>query len=247
MRQVPILMYHWFRPAGEPSRSRSPQLEIEPALFDRQIAALAARGYRTVPLDEVLAGRKSPGSIVITFDDGTRDFWEHARPTLQRHGFTATLFVVTGHVGGMSEWDAALGEPPRPLLDWEQIGALYAGGFEIGSHTHRHRELTALDDAAAEEELALSREVLAQRLGRPPRFLAWPRGAYHERHKRLARHVGYDGACAVILGLDDLWRSDPYNLKRMTIKGTEAMGRFGLRVLLAHRVRFDAAGPAAAP
>ena len=43
MNQIPILMYHWFRSADEPSRSRSPQLEITPELFDRHLSLLRER------------------------------------------------------------------------------------------------------------------------------------------------------------------------------------------------------------
>ena len=112
MTQCPILMYHWFRPGGARSVSRSPQLEITPETFGRQLAALADDGYRTVSLGRALGldGEDSlpPRPIVITFDDGTLDFWEHAKPALDRYGFSATLFVVTGHVGGQSTWDRAL-------------------------------------------------------------------------------------------------------------------------------------------
>ena len=54
----------------------------------------------------------------------------------------------------------------------------------------------------------------------------------------MARRAGYDGACAVILGWRDLWRSDPYALKRMTIKGTETLRRFNLRLRLATSIRY---------
>ena len=35
--QCRVLMYHWFRREGEPSKSRSPQLEITPELFAEQM------------------------------------------------------------------------------------------------------------------------------------------------------------------------------------------------------------------
>lgn len=248
MRQCPILMYHWFRPAGVPSRSRSPQLEMEPELFERQMAFLDGAGYRTVSLERALglAGAPLPERpVVLTFDDGTLDFWQHARPVLERHGFTATLFVVSGSVGGRSDWDGDLGEPARPLMGWDRIRELHAAGFEIGSHTHTHRPLTDLGDADARSELDRSFRVLAEELGDPPKFLAYPRGSYDTRHKRLAREAGYAGACAVILHWGDLWRADRYELKRMTIKGVESMTRFRLRLGLCRLVRLRDGGAAA--
>lgn len=234
-------MYHWMRPRGTRSRSRSPQLEITPELFERQMTRLRDSGYEPVSLSRAMSGGGGaalpPRPVVITFDDGTLDFWEHARPVLERLGFTATLFVVAGHVGGHSTWDRHLGEPDRPLMSWEQIRQLHEQGFEIGSHTHNHRTLTELSEGDALSELVRSRRALEDRLGRPPEFLAYPRGFYDERHKRLAREVGYTGACSVILRWRDLWRSDRYALKRMTIKGTESMLDFRLRLWLCRFVR----------
>jgi peptidoglycan/xylan/chitin deacetylase (PgdA/CDA1 family) len=235
-------MYHWLRPKGVPSSSRSPQLEITPELFGRQMAMLSRAGYRPVPLGRAVraGGDEAPPrrSIVITFDDGTLDFWEHAKPILARHGFTATLFVVTGQVGGHSAWDRELGEPDRPLMSWDQIRQLHRAGFEIGSHTHTHRPLTELTEAEVRSELDRSRRTLADELGAVPQFLAYPRGFYTDRHKRLAREAGYAGACAVILRWRDLWRSDPYALKRMSVKGDESMFRFRMRLALCRLVRY---------
>jgi peptidoglycan/xylan/chitin deacetylase (PgdA/CDA1 family) len=238
MRQPPILMYHWFREAGRPSSSRSPQLEITRALFERQMTTLRRRGWSAVPLREALSTRpaESRRTVALTFDDGTADFWTHARPVLASHGFRATLFVVTGHVGGESTWDRALGEPPRVLLDWDRLARLRDEGHEIGSHTRSHRVLLELDSRAARSEMVASRQDLAERLGTPPRFLAYPRGFFRDEHKRMARESGYEGACAVILRWGDLGGADRYALRRMTVKGTESMLRFRLRLLLASRV-----------
>ena len=130
MRQPPILMYHWFRRSSELSQSRSPQFEITPELFERQMTCLRRRGYESVSLSEMFGGKALPKKpIVITFDDGTLDFWEFGRPILQACGFTATLFVVTQYVGTESSWEADVGEPARRLMDWDQLRALAAAGL----------------------------------------------------------------------------------------------------------------------
>ena len=205
---------------------------------------LSRAGYESVPLKIAATGSDHAAwparPVVITFDDGTLDFWEHALPVLERVGFTATLFVVTGYVGGRSSWDRDLGEPDRPLMSWDQIRRLHGQGFEFGSHTHNHRPLTELSEEQARQELTRSRQALEDRLGVAPQFLAYPRGLYDDRHKRLARETGYAGACSVILHWRDLWRSERYELKRMTIKGTESMLGFRLRLWLCRFVRQSA-------
>ena len=134
--------------------------------------------------------------------------------------------------------DRELGEPSRPLMSWEQIVELSHAGFEIGSHTCSHRPLIDLDDEQARFELVVSREKIAEHLGAVPEFLAYPRGFYRARHMRMAREVGYSGACAVILGWRDLLRSRRFELRRMTVKGTESMMRFRLRLGLSGWIRY---------
>ena len=240
MRQPPILMYHWFRRCSELSQSRSPQFEITPELFERQMTCLRRRGYESVSLSEMFGGGALPQKpIVITFDDGALDFWEFGRPILQACGFTATLFVVTQYVGTESSWEADVGEPPRPLMDWDQLRALAAAGYEIGSHTHTHRELPRLTDDEVAGELRESQAILEAELGATPTWLAYPRGRYSSSHKAAAATAGYHGACAIALKYRDLGYGDRYELKRMTIKGTESMTRFRLRLLAAHFVRYN--------
>lgn len=248
MRRAPILMYHWFRPEGVVSASRSPALEIEPALFERQIRFLSESGYRAVTLKEIVSPEKdsaSPGMpVAITFDDGTLDFWEFAKPVLERYGFTATLFIVAGFVGKESTWDRHIGEPSRRLMSWEQLLELQHEGFEIGSHTSTHRSITELSDEQVWSELTESRRTIADNIGVAPDFLAYPRGRYDAKHKRLAREAGYLGACAVVLRWRDLLRADRYEMKRMTIKGTESMLRFRLRLRLGRWIPFAETEPA---
>src|SRR5690606_21997442 len=68
--------------------------------FDRQIAWLRAN-YRIATLDEaleILDGRRTceRDVCVLTFDDGYRDFAEHAVPILRRHGAPALVYVTSG-------------------------------------------------------------------------------------------------------------------------------------------------------
>jgi peptidoglycan/xylan/chitin deacetylase (PgdA/CDA1 family) len=62
------------------------------------------RRFRFVSLDELgerleLKDGKTDPVAAITFDDGYRDFYDHALPVLQRKGIPAAVFVVTDLVG----------------------------------------------------------------------------------------------------------------------------------------------------
>ena len=90
------------------------------------------------------AKRPLPGrAVIITFDDGYRDFLTEAWPLLAQYGFSATVFLVAGKVGRTNEWDHHYGQE-IPLLGWEEIRGLQKEGIEFGSHSMSHRPLTKL-------------------------------------------------------------------------------------------------------
>ena len=89
---VPILMYHRIAAEGPLALER---YRVTPKLFADQLIALYRAGYRTIGIqdlihsmeqDEPLTGKP----IVLTFDDGYRDFLTDAMPLLRVHGFSAT-------------------------------------------------------------------------------------------------------------------------------------------------------------
>ena len=99
---MPILMYHRIADDGPAGlvRWRVPEPD-----FVRQIEWLAAEGYTSIRLDEWQAVQKrDPAAlarrVVLTFDDAYEDFVTTAWPILQRHDFSATMFVPTGLIGG---------------------------------------------------------------------------------------------------------------------------------------------------
>ena len=193
-RRVPILMYHRIAPEDEGGRSR---YSLTPEAFDAQLRLLAQAGYHSIGLDAwrdaVEHRRNTLGRpIILTFDDGYADFAEHAWPRLVQYGFGATLFLVTGHVGGTSRWDGARA---RPLLDWDRLARLRDAGLQIGAHSHTHRPLTALPLAEVVREAAESRERIAAALGEVVPAFAYPYGD----HDPVVRHLV--GACGFRFGL----------------------------------------------
>jgi peptidoglycan/xylan/chitin deacetylase (PgdA/CDA1 family) len=175
-------------------------LSVTPEAFERQLHLLSRRGFRGATFNRAVSEPSDKRTVAITFDDAYLSVLELARPILDDVGFPATVFVPTdfpsspGQPMGWDGIDMWLGGPyERELrpMSWEQLAMLAEAGWEIGSHTCSHPRLTALSAGELGRELAESRSMVAERLGRPCGTLAYPYGDHDERVVEAARVAGY--------------------------------------------------------
>jgi peptidoglycan/xylan/chitin deacetylase (PgdA/CDA1 family) len=83
-------------------------------------------------------------------------------------------------------------------MSWEDIRLLQQAGFYIGSHSHTHPMLAALEDEKEiKEELSRSAAIITQELGKAPLTISYPIGSFDDRVIRLAGEVGYRFGLAV--------------------------------------------------
>jgi peptidoglycan/xylan/chitin deacetylase (PgdA/CDA1 family) len=225
--ELPILMYHRINVVTSHTPAASRGLTVHPAVFARQMSWLARHGYRTVTqrelFDALFRGRSlGPRPILITFDDGYRDVYYKASPVLQRLGFRATAYVISGRVSN--------GDPS--FLTWSMLRGLESRGIEVASHTVHHRDLTSLSTPAALHELTNSRRTLERELGHPVQWLAYPFGRYDGRITQLARRAGYVLATTTQPGTRHT-SAAPLELQRVRVLDTT--GVRGLAALLGRR------------
>jgi peptidoglycan/xylan/chitin deacetylase (PgdA/CDA1 family) len=201
--RVPVLLYHSVSDAAD---ARFSQWVVSPEQFAAQMDHLAREGYRTVTVSE-LAGllwdrpdRSHDRVVAITFDDGFADFHTNAWPSLRRHGFNATVFVTTGFVGATSVWLEQMGEGERPMMSWDELAEVAAGGIELGAHGHTHLQLDVVSRPSAGAEIRRSRCALSELVG-PPQSFAYPHGYHTRAVRREVRGAGFMCACAVGDGL----------------------------------------------
>jgi peptidoglycan/xylan/chitin deacetylase (PgdA/CDA1 family) len=221
---TPVLMYHQVgehRPGSALNRWR-----VKEEDFLWQLDVLRRRGYRGVALRDLFdSPSASTRRAVLTFDDGYRGVLERALPALLSQGFSATVFVVADKLGGVNDWDAET--PGEPLLSADEIRALHAAGIEIGSHGATHRPLTRLSDDDLLRELAGSKDTLERLTGGTVTSFCYPYGAFDDRIAEAARAVGYRAATVIRGGISpDL--SDPFRLKRVSVRGTNTRLDFTL-------------------
>lgn len=204
-RRLPVLMYHHVGPSGE---SLYPGISISPTEFERHLKLLRSKGYAGITVGQWIAyvrdGLSLPEKpVLLTFDDGFADLHDFAFPLLRKYAFNACVFVVTGQIGGRNEWDVAKGFAPVRLLDTEQIRRAAAEGFEFGSHSETHRDLTQLPEADMEQEIRNSRLHLSQLLDREIHSFAYPYGAVNETVRRVVCE-SYAAAFSVREDVNDL-------------------------------------------
>jgi peptidoglycan/xylan/chitin deacetylase (PgdA/CDA1 family) len=176
---IPILMYHSLDDSGS-------VVSVTPAAFAEQMTILAEAGLTGMSLKQALDHRQAHGewperSIVLTFDDGFANLHEHAVEPLVSHAFTATVFLIAGHMCGTNDW-----APPPPglgqqaILSWNQAKEMADAAIELGAHTVTHPDLRRLSNAQLIEELDGSRRKLEDRLGQGVETFAYPYGLCNE-------------------------------------------------------------------
>lgn len=195
--RMPILTYHSIDDSGS-------VVSMSPERFAQHMAAVAESGFRACSLAEALDDRGELGRwpdkhVAVTFDDGFHNVMDHAAPVLRTHGFTATIFAVTGHVGGRNDWSPPperLGD--QPLMTWTELKAWVDSGMEVGGHSATHPDLRSLSDARIKIELLACKKAIEERLDRPARTFAYPFGRYNERVKEMVASC-FDAACTTVL------------------------------------------------
>jgi peptidoglycan/xylan/chitin deacetylase (PgdA/CDA1 family) len=213
------------------SAATQDRLTIAPDVFAAQMRYLSEQKFEVISLEAANRLLRDRGDlsrkIVLTFDDGYRDFLSEAAPVLLHYSFPATLFVVAGRCGETSTWGSI--DRNRALLTVTEVDEVRRLGFTIGGHTMTHANLTALDDAGLERELRDAHAAM-QRWDDGFCAFAYPGGQFGPRERAAVRQAGY--GCAVIVG--GRWGNGPetdlYRLKREPVLPSDDLAWFGHRV-----------------
>ncbi|MBO0686828.1 MAG: polysaccharide deacetylase family protein [Candidatus Dormibacteraeota bacterium] len=215
---VPILEYHYVRVNPNPRDQLGFNLSVTPENFAAQMDWLGIHGYHPIDLRDLrayLAGQEDlpPQPVVLTFDDGYRDFFTTAWPLLREHDFKAVSYVVPGFLGG------------RNYMTPEEVKELDLAGIEIASHTVHHFDLTKLDPGTLNLELQASRGYLEQLLGHPVLDFCYPSGKYNADVEAAVAAAGYQSATGEVDGtLHSL--ADRLAWTRVRVRGGEQLPDF---------------------
>lgn len=226
MPRLPILVYH--KVDEIPDGARYPRNYVRPAQFEEQLAWLKARGYQSVSFCDYLAYRAGTARlprrpVLVTFDDGYRTNRDVALPILERFGYTATIFIVTGLIGSTNRWDPS--EIQEPLLTADEIRDMVPRGISFESHTHTHPHLPELSEQQALRELCESRAALKELTGREARVICYPFADHDARIENLARTAGYEAGVTIRRRLNDD-ESNLLTLRRIPVTYERSLASF---------------------
>lgn len=234
---VPVLMYHWI---NDDLGDRLRLYGVRPGAFERQVSRLRAAGYRAISLGDLrshLCGTTTlpARAVVLTFDDGYLDNVENAGPVLEAAGWSATVFVVTEHMGGVNEWDLHAGDPPRRLMTWEDVRRLDGTVFQFEPHSRTHPFLNRVDRARARDEIVGSKKRIEDELGRAAQVFSYPHGAYDDEAEAAVRDAGFLAAVTDVWGLNRAG-DDPLRIRRTMITSRDVLATFAFKVLTGYGV-----------
>ncbi|MFH0770918.1 MAG: polysaccharide deacetylase family protein [Candidatus Peregrinibacteria bacterium] len=196
---IPILTYHYIAPVPA---GKSFGLSIPPPIFEKQLKALQSRGYRSFFVRDIPSFLHDPATlpskaIVLTFDDGFRDFFLYALPLLKKYSVRATLYLVPGFL-----------DTPGYLTTDQVRTILKSRLVEVGAHTMHHTNLTEIPLGEAKREITESKEWLEDTFGITVSTFAYPFGAHSPAIVAVVNKAGFSAAVST----DPGWMQSEHEL-----------------------------------
>jgi peptidoglycan/xylan/chitin deacetylase (PgdA/CDA1 family) len=189
---------------------------VETPRFEADLKFLSENNYTTIDADQMVdyLSRRTQlptKSVLLTFDDGPKNFYEVAFPLLRKYRHKAVHFIAPAlHEEHRDDFNP---DWPRPMT-WAQLREIHASGLvQIQSHTLESRYVPAWPRPAAlagvhpeienarrgeprdlKEDLLAAKQLLEERLpGSTVRHLAFPQYDGNDAAVRIAQEVGYVG------------------------------------------------------
>lgn len=210
--EIPILMYHYVRDVNPANDPIGYNLSVSKDQFEYQMLAFLRSGYNFVTPSQFLKGEINNQSIMLTFDDGYRDFFENAFPILKKHRIKATVFVVSDFMEN----------PGDEYMTIEQIIEIQKFGIEIGSHSVNHPNLTSLNQKDLDHQLRTSKKIIEDLINHEVISFAYPSGQYNDQVVFATQSAGYQFAVTTDHGWGSL-RTNLLAQNRIRISGGDTL------------------------
>ncbi len=181
---IPVLVYHQIRPYRVSDTATDRTYIMSPEEFAAQLDYFLAHGVTTYAfrdLESILTGGRDfdENSVILSFDDGSRDHYETVFPLLEAYGMKAVFAPFTNALKNQN------------YLSAEMIREMHEAGHEIASHSVLHPYLTRVDGITQEREIRQSKEMLESIIGDEVQTFVYPFGLHDEAVEELVARSGY--------------------------------------------------------
>lgn len=239
---IPVLMYHHLLENPDNTVFYNNSMVIKVAEFQKQMAYLKQKGYRTITLPELesylyheknMVGK----AVVITFDDGNTSTLKYAYPILKEYGMKATQFLIGGRLNQKSKpWD----ENTLQYVGFDDAAGT-SDVYDYQNHTlgmHLREPIGDLPYLQTKTYEEIKNDFLAakERIGRiyegdagRIQYLAYPWGQFSPQAIQAARDTGITMAFTTETGNVKLG-DDPYLLKRQGVAPRHTIEDFAAKL-----------------
>jgi len=204
---VPILYYHRVQaiPAAFPTWSAAHRqqfltYDVIPAAFSAQLDWLLEHGFTTILPRDLVAhwdhGAPLPARpVIITFDDGSRDWVRNVLPILKAHGMVAEFYLTLDAI-------------EHGNLTWPEVRRLAAAGNGVGAHDVHHVQLAGLGSGRASapaatmaSEVGEAYRIIGLNVGVMPDSMAYVGGGVDAALEQAVKDAGYTSARGIVRGI----------------------------------------------
>ena len=198
--------------------------------FELQMKLMRTMGYQTINFSD-LNKNITKKKFIITFDDGYENLITNVFPILKKLEFSATCFVVTNMLNKYNVWDENRSDYKKmKLMNIDQIYEWVSNGFEIGSHTKDHLDLTSLDINKKKEQIIDSKNFINQSLGIKITSFAYPFGSFDDETIKIVQE-NYKYAVTTRPSKYNPNKFDDMKLPRISINKKTSIFKFLLKIL----------------
>ena len=198
--------------------------------FELQMKLMRKMGYQTINFSD-LNKNITKKKFIITFDDGYENLITNVFPILKKLEFSATCFVVTNMLNKYNVWDENRSDYKKmKLMNIDQIYEWVSNGFEIGSHTKDHLNLTSLDINKKKEQIIDSKNFINQSLGIKITSFAYPFGSFDDETIKIVQE-NYKYAVTTRPSKYNPNKFDDMKLPRISINKKTSILKFLLKIL----------------
>ena len=219
--KVPILMYHYVSEPPPGSDIYRTDLSVTPDSFRQQMAFLSENGYTPVDLYTLSLAIVNQATlpekpVILTFDDGYLDMYDHVFPVLQEYGFTGTFFIISDYIDQEREG----------YMTWDMVTEMAQAGHRIESHSKTHPDLSQKSRDGLIYEILGAQETIAAHTGTRPRYFCYPGGTYNGETIAVLKELDYWGAVTTQNGT---WHGfdDRFEWRRVRIRNTTTIEEYG--------------------